>query len=106
MTPQYLGRILRGSQATTVAAARTTTPTADVMALIDALAACPEEPCRAYMQSRGCSPDDGWLLVLPANPEFLAITWGPLGPPDYVRQSNALTAPVLMRGFASPGALR
>jgi hypothetical protein len=59
-----------------------------IKAAIDAL---PPEPIGEYMRERGCPPEDGWLLFLPASMRDDALPF----PPAYVRFSALIAKPVM-----------
>ena len=78
---------------TTASTASTALTYEGLKAAIDSLPHIPPEPLGEYMRERGCPPEEGWLLFLPASMRDDA---GPF-PPTYVRFSPAIREPVMLR---------
>lgn len=52
------------------------------------------DPLAQWMADEGYDPADGGLLILPSKSE---VDWGVTGPPYYVRHSDFLEKPLLLR---------
>ncbi len=67
-----------------------------VLKTIEALGPIPEEPCMALMKKHGFDPARGDCLVLP---KYIEQELGWPGAPRYVKFSELVTGPTLIRGF-------